>query len=412
MKRSQYYPRSFANGRPFAALLTVLIACFMLAVAPASLAQTAPAAAESAPVSSSWAALQPGSPFDTGREMTKQPSGAPPQLDNLLWTLGDWHVTQQNYRADGTKQDQIGVARWTLMNRGHGLMETLHLDSLDAKADPLGYDSMLFLTFNPGAETWVLGRADSWSESVEVFNGDSEGKEALLLYSVQRRLGGSLLTFRRVRLEKLRIGGFGMLLEQSNRPTGPWQRLMTRQYRKVEGAPAVSTDGAQPFGEPAGDRLAEAKQFDFLIGDWDAAQDLTFPGGQRAKFPSRTTAVYALQGRAVLEFNWFDVDPNLPDAAVSILRIYNRAMRRWESLYLSNRGNSLLHFGGRQEGDRMVLHQFATHTGDSPMARYVFHSIENDAYRWFSESSTDRGATFNTTWTIDVTRRKPAAAGE
>jgi len=120
--------------------------------------------------------------------------------------------------------------------------------------------------------------------------------------------------------------------------------------------------------------------------------------------PTTATASIALGGHGVLEHSWFDLDPSLPDAATSILRLYNRAERRWESLYLTNRGNTLLDFGGAKEGDRIVLHLFDTRLGDT-ISRFVFHNIEPDGYRWFAESSTDRGATFATTWTIDMTRR-------
>ncbi len=365
------------------------------------------------PVVSVASTLPAGSPFDPGQEMTQPAAGAPPEIAKVGYLLGDWEVTQKNFRADGTAQEVSGAARWTLMNRGHGFMEVLHLDPLRAAVEPLGFDSMAFLTFNPGAKTWVLGQGDSWSESIEVFNGDSEG-EALVLYSVMRRLGGVQVTFRRLRLQSL-ADGLGLRMEQAERPTGPWTTVLERQYRPsnrdsaTEGSAAGSSE-ADRFGAGALGRPDEASQFDFLIGEWDALQDITFPNGQQAKFPSRTTAVFALQGRAVLEFNWFDIDPALPDAATSILRLYNRAMRRWESLYYSNRGQGMLYFGGRQEGDRMVLHQFGAHTGDIPMARYIFHSIEADAYRWFTESSTDRGETFTTTWTIDVARRKPIVA--
>jgi hypothetical protein len=51
----------------------------------------------------------------------------------------------------------------------------------------------------------------------------------------------------------------------------------------------------------------------------------------------------------------------------------------------------------------MVLHSFDTHLGDT-ISRFVFHSIEPDRYQWFAENSTDRGQTFNETWTIDIQR--------
>jgi hypothetical protein len=112
------------------------------------------------------------------------------------------------------------------------------------------------------------------------------------------------------------------------------------------------------FGQPSPDRNEHSADFDFLIGSFDAA----------------------------------------------IVRIYNRSMRRWESLYMTNRGNSVLFFGGRMEGDEMVLVLFDTDLGGGPLTRFVFHDMRPDGYSWFSEVSNDRGATFKKTWLIGVNR--------
>ena len=86
-------------------------------------------------------------------------------------------------------------------------------------------------------------------------------------------------------------------------------------------------------------------------------------------------------------------------------------MRRWESLYMANRGNGALFFGGQDEGDRIVLGLFETNLDFGPMIRFVFHDIQGDEYHWYSESSTDRGQTWTKTWIIDVTRQADADAG-
>lgn len=160
----------------------------------------------------------------------------------------------------------------------------------------------------------------------------------------------------------------------------------------------------EDYSIPAHAQPQEARQFDFLIGEWTANHNI-LPGGNWVQYPTTTTAVFVMGDHAVLEYNWFSLDPNHPEAATSILRLYNRAERRWESLYLSNRGNSLLHFGGVRENDRMVLHQFNTNLTGS-ISRWVFHSIEPDRYQWFAEQSSDRGETFSETWTIDVVRNQ------
>ena len=70
---------------------------------------------------------------------------------------------------------------------------------------------------------------------------------------------------------------------------------------------------------------------------------------------------------------------------------------------MANRANSLLFFGGQKEGDNIVLHNFETHADDA-ISRWVFHSIEKDGYKWYGETSRDRGKTYRTTWIIEMTR--------
>lgn len=107
----------------------------------------------------------------------------------------------------------------------------------------------------------------------------------------------------------------------------------------------------------------------------------------------------------ILDGSWMNVDPNLPDAATTILRIYKRQMRQWESMYTTNRGNGILYFGGVQEGDRIVLHNFDSDTSFSPISYWIFHDIQGDSYSWHAETSRDRGKTFQDTWKIEATRR-------
>ena len=182
---------------------------------------------------------------------------------------------------------------------------------------------------------------------------------------------------------------------------------MIRRYRK-----RPSADGFFPVRDDIGlaspDRPAEAAQFDFLLGEFDASHWRQSPQGE-IRWRSNATAVHVLDGHALLEFDWHEMDPSLPDAATSILRVYNRSMRRWESLFLPNRTNSALYFGGVQEGERIVLHPFDAQTGGNPISQWIFFDIGADAYRWKGLRSLDRGQTFSPTWTIDFARKSAAA---
>lgn len=262
--------------------------------------------------------------------------------------------------------------------------------------------ALRFLGFNPTAKRWFLAGADSWDERAWVADGDLAG-ESMVFMDVQRQGGGISLTHIRTSLEQPTADTLRVKIESSTDGGATYTTAEVRTYsRRETSAEFMKPSGT--YGALASDRLPEAAAFDFLIGEWNESHDMTFPNGQTAQWPSNGTGAYALNGSAVMEFSWFDLDPNLPDAATTILRLYNRGMRRWENLYLTNRGQTVLHFGGVQDGDDIVLHSFeAGATGT--MNRWVFHGIEKDAYRWCGESSTDRGETWNRTWVIDFERK-------
>lgn len=355
--------------------------------------------------SMSHAAGRDGRSFDTGSSMAAPAAGAPEELNALVAFLGTWRVewTRGSGEEAATADCEAEV---TLFNRGHGYMERLWCADWDGAGRPLA--TLALVTYNPANQVWVRGAANSVSESITVSQGQLvDGR--LTLHDAIRPGGGALLRHSRLGLD-LASDRPQWTVEHSIDDGATWQPFERRSYRRVDRAPGL--DRRDDYGSPAEGLPAEARQFDFLIGEWTARNELTFPNGQQATWPAEATAVFALDGHAILEYNWFDVDPQLPDAATTVLRLYNRAMRRWESLFMPNRGHSILHFGGRWEDDRMVLHLFGVNTAASSIPRFVFHSIEPDRFGWFSEVSTDRGATFSKNWIIDTVRKRAAAPAE
>lgn len=344
---------------------------------------------------------QDGHIYDPGLEMTQRSAAAPEALDQAAGLVGQWAVALTTYPTDSTTHTATGKALVHYMNRGHGLTERLQVPDFDGT----GFDlhQMGFLIFNPASTQWGYAEASNYTERGIVYNGTWAGG-ALVLHTVQRRLGGLNLTHYRVTFANLSKDGFTYTLARSTDDGQTWTPQLKKTYTRQAPAPNFWPN-PEGFGTPAPDRAAEADGFDFMVGTWQVAHNMTFPNGQTAQWPANGTAVYVLGGAAVMEYNWFDVDPNWPEAATTILRIYNRAERRWENLYFPNRGHSILYFGGRQEGDRIVLTNFETHTADPRLSHYVFHSIEQDRYQWYGENTTDRGRTWTKFWTIDITRK-------
>ncbi len=344
--------------------------------------------------------LRDGQRFDPGASMTHRADNAPEALDRFIPLLGTWTVSYTVHAEDGAHHTSLGRAELTLMNRGHAFMERFRVDDCDGEGNPL--DTITFLCYPPTIGHWVVGVADSRTESIRMFDGGFEG-ESFVVGNAVRRLGGATVTHQRLIGSFEGADDFTVISEHSEDGGETWTRAVTRAYtRDPDGESLFAGSG---MGSVAPDRPEAAGQFDFLVGEWDFQHQMTFPGGQKAAWPANGTAVHVMDGRAIMEFSWFDVDPNLPNAATTIVRIYNRQMRRWESMYTTNRFNSILHFGGVQEGDRIVLHQFNADTGDSPISYWIFHDIAEDSYGWHAETSKDRGETFEDTWIIDATRK-------
>lgn len=343
--------------------------------------------------------LHDGTLFDPGIKMLKPAEGAPAQLAQMLFVLGQWNVKYSEYRADTLLRSGTGLAAITLMNRGHAIMERMYCDRC---ADSLDVTVMSFLAFNKRANAWNLGEANGLSESMSVLTGDFDGDE-LVLRNAIRRGGGPEVTLYRTTYHRSEPT-FSVETDVSTDFGESWSRWVRKEY-----APRAVVDsflaGSSTYGLPDPSQPEEARAFDFLIGTFDAPMQFHFPDGREPSFPSITTAVYAMNGKAILEYGWYDVDPNLPEAATSIIRLYNRAMRRWESIYMDNRGNGTLFFGGVQDGDRIVLSLFETDLEYGPIQRYVFHDIGKDEYHWYGAQSFDRGDTYAKYWIIDMTRR-------
>lgn len=333
--------------------------------------------------------------------MDERSPRAPAEIDEIKSILGQWDVEVTLHPTDSTMHKAEGRAEISYMNRGYAYMSRLHIPSYD----PAGNEANLiqFLNFTPTNQTWVMGEANSYTESISMYNGDRKGKK-LVLSTATRKNGGPDLTHIRVTYGFASNDSFSITRSTSKNAGSSWtQELKMVFSRRTPSDNFMATHNGA--GKPSPERPEETAQFDFLLGVWQSSHKINL-NGQWIQFPANATAVYALNGHGILEYNWYDVDPSHPDAATTIVRLYNRSMRRWESLYLDNRGNSPLFFGGQKDGDEIVLHNFEATTADPIIPRYVFHSIADDSYAWYATNSNDRGKTFNEMWNITFTRVK------
>lgn len=351
--------------------------------------------------------VRDGRLFDPGIGREAPAESAPSELARLLPLLGDWEVVQEIQGPNGTLRGE-GRARWTFLNRGHAVLERVRIPDFDGAGNAMA--TMAFVDVDPQG-VWSVGEGNSWTESISLYSGGfatdasaEDGEGTLVVHDAMRPGGGPVLILKRRTYRTLGDDRFEMVQEVSTDLGDSWGPNVRREYRRVEDARDEFFPVRDDVGLPSPDRAPEAAEFDFLLGEFDASHWLSPPSGPPARWASEATAVHALDGKAILEFDAFS-NPGLEDGATSILRIYNTAMRQWESLFLPNRSHRPLHFGGVREDDRIVLHLFDATTGPGSVHQWIFFDVREDSYRWKGQSSPDRGRTFALGWAIDFVRR-------
>lgn len=343
--------------------------------------------------------LNDGYLFDQGIAFTERSPRAPEALDKMKSILGQWDVEVTTYTPDAEPHVAAGMAEITYMIRGYAYMSRIHVPAYNGSSE---LNVLQFLNFSPTHQAWVLGEANSYTEHIALYDGELKANKLSLATAI-RKGGTPALTHIRIDYTMNAPDAFTVTRSEKSSRATTWTKTEKQVFTRREPSDDFMQTRSDE-GKPGKNRPPESRQFDFLIGQWQANHKMNI-GGQNIQFPANATAVYVMNGHAILEHGWYDVDPSLPDAATSIIRLYNRAMRRWESLYLTNRGNSQLFFGGRQEGNQVVLHNFEANTTDAVISRYVFHDIGSDTYSWYGENSTDRGQSFNTFWEISFTKK-------
>ena len=351
--------------------------------------------------------LRDGKLFDSGVTMTKRAEGVSPELDKVSFMIGQWDVSTTNYKQDGSSTTTNGNASITYMNKGHALMMRYHTANYEGTGESMSM--MAFLVYNAAQKQWQFGRTDSRAKAIYAYNGGFEGDS--LVVSTARRLGGGPLIWNlKSTFGKIDSDSFEHISERSNNRDSKWLKTGVSTFKRRQPTDDFMTT-RDDYGLPAPGTPAEERQFDFLIGEYTASHVMFRPNNQNIVFSSPTTAVYCLDGHAILEFWAFGGDPNLPDYSTSLIRVYNEAMRRWECIFLTNRFNNLYYFGGHKEGDTIILTGFGADVASGVMSQYIFYDIEENSYLWKGINSRDRGKTWTPGWTIDCKRIEGTAAG-
>jgi hypothetical protein len=150
---------------------------------------------------------------------------------------------------------------------------------------------------------------------------------------------------------------------------------------------------------------AEARQFDFWIGEWSVNLRIRQDDGSWKDSVRSTAKIYPiLSGKAVLEL-WSD------DRVTGIkgysLRYFATARQEWV-LWLNwpgpNRSGSSNLSGAFRHGRGEFLATSRSQDGTETISRYTFSDITNDSLRWDDAFSKDGGLTWTSNWIMEFSR--------
>jgi hypothetical protein len=141
-------------------------------------------------------------------------------------------------------------------------------------------------------------------------------------------------------------------------------------------------------------RQAEARQFDFWLGEWD----LTW--GEDGVGTNRISLI--MDGQVIQEE--FDGTPSIDLKGLSV-STFNPNTGKWHQTWVDNSGG-YLDFIGEFADRKMILSREAFVEGKPIKQRMVFYHISENELDWNWERSEDGGETWQLVWHIHYKRKQ------
>ncbi len=147
------------------------------------------------------------------------------------------------------------------------------------------------------------------------------------------------------------------------------------------GTTATASVARAQGAPPAGCSSAEARQFDFWVGNWDVTV-----GGKNAG----TNNVTLEEDRCVIHEHWTGSRGGTGQS----FNFFDRGAGKWHQFWVDNAGN-YLHLTGTYADGRLVLTGVAPGPDGKPAdQRLTFFNNADGTVRQFWETSSDQGATW------------------
>jgi hypothetical protein len=145
--------------------------------------------------------------------------------------------------------------------------------------------------------------------------------------------------------------------------------------------------------------MAEQKQFDFWLGEWD----LTWPGEHPGEVGHGTNSVQRILDGCVVQESFSGRDSmHLRGTSVST---FDPVAGKWKQTWVDNEGGYLDFVGGLNDGQMILQRETVRKDGTKILQRMVWKNTTTNELDWSWEASRDGGKTWQVQWPIHYKKK-------
>jgi hypothetical protein len=144
--------------------------------------------------------------------------------------------------------------------------------------------------------------------------------------------------------------------------------------------------------------IAEQKQLEFWVGDWD----LTWRGAKAGETLHGANRIERIMDGCVVQENFSNGATNYRGTSLSM---FDTTVGKWKQTWVDN-GGAYLDFVGEFKDGKMILQREAVGpNGAKSLQRMVWKNISANEFDWSWEASQDDGKTWQVKWPIHYKRK-------
>lgn len=163
--------------------------------------------------------------------------------------------------------------------------------------------------------------------------------------------------------------------------------------------------GQQPTKNTNPCESPEAKQFDFIVGEWRGVEKAATDGKDMAITSTSEIKVKKVLNGCVIQENWeFIADGKRLFSAI-LLRSYDAGSQKWLLSYVDDQLNHQL-YEGRKESGRWRFFRERLVEGKPVLIRITWVSASSDKFEQIIERSEDNGKTWKIRAIVSYSRKK------